>query len=159
MITREEQKKFEARRKEAVDLYNSGGITEQEVADEYGVHKRTIQKWLHAHRKDKKHGLDLIPHAVPECHLTPKQLKELEKYLLKGSFELGFEDGLWTGPRISVLIEKKFGLRYHPESIPRLLHRKLGWSVQRPQTRAIERDEKVVQIWKKTQWPRIQKKP
>jgi transposase len=159
MVTRKEQQRLEERRKEAMMLYETGAWTQKELAIEYHVHKRTIEKWVHNGREDRKHGLDLIPHRVPECHLNQEQLRELEKTLLKGSFELGFEDGLWTCPRISRLIKEKFGQIYHPASVAKVLHRNLGWSVQRPQTRAIERDAKAVQIWKKTEWPKILKKP
>ena len=40
----------------------------------------------------------------------------------------------------------------------RLLH-DLGWSPQKPQRRAAERDEKIIQRWIKHQWPLIKKKP
>ena len=40
------------------------------------------------------------------------------------------------------MIEKEFGVCYHANYISRLLH-DLGWSVQKPETRAIERDEEL----------------
>jgi transposase len=38
------------------------------------------------------------------------------------------------------------------------MHR-LQWSHQKPERRAVERDEQEVERWKRQQWPRIKKKP
>jgi transposase len=35
----------------------------------------------------------------------------------------------------------------------------MGWSPQKPQRRAIERDEAAIQRWIKTDWPRVKKTP
>jgi transposase len=35
----------------------------------------------------------------------------------------------------------------------------LGWSPQKPQRRAAERDEAEIQRWAKEAWPRVKKKP
>jgi transposase len=37
--------------------------------------------------------------------------------------------------------------------------RQLGWSCQRPAGRALERDEKAIQRWKKARWPELKKRP
>jgi transposase len=34
----------------------------------------------------------------------------------------------------------------------------LGFSCQRPERRAIERDEKAIRQWKRVQWPELKKK-
>jgi transposase len=49
-------------------------------------------------------------------------------------------------------------VRYHVDHVGRLLH-SLGWSPQKPQRRAIERNEEKIQQWIKVDWPRIKKKP
>jgi len=35
----------------------------------------------------------------------------------------------------------------------------LGWSVQKPERRALERDEQQIVRWKREEWPRIKKTP
>ncbi|OYV45787.1 MAG: hypothetical protein B7X10_05435, partial [Burkholderiales bacterium 21-58-4] len=35
----------------------------------------------------------------------------------------------------------------------------LGFSVQKPEKRALERDEDVVRQWKRRTWPALKKKP
>ena len=54
------------------------------------------------------------------------------------------------------MIKKEFGVRYHANYISRLLH-DLGWSVQKPETRAIERDEELIRSWLSKDWNRIKK--
>jgi transposase len=54
------------------------------------------------------------------------------------------------------VIEREFGVSYHQNYISRLLH-DLGWSVQKPEQRAIERDEDLIRAWLSRDWPRIKK--
>ncbi len=49
-----------------------------------------------------------------------------------------------------------FGVKYHPDHVGRLLGQ-IGWSCQRPTTRAIQRDEKAIWRWKQETWPRLKK--
>src|SRR5438105_1384210 len=70
----------------------------------------------------------------------------------------GYRTNLWTTARIARLIAEEFGVDYHPNHMGRLMHR-LKWSHQKPERRAIERNEKHIEPWKRQQWPRIKKKP
>src|SRR3972149_1233104 len=78
--------------------------------------------------------------------------------LRKGAEAAGFETDLWPCPRVAQLIFDRFGLRYHVDHIGRLLHA-LGWSPQKPQRRAVERDEDEIRRWVKEEWPRVKKTP
>ncbi|WP_262272535.1 helix-turn-helix domain-containing protein [Microvirga yunnanensis] len=60
----------------------------------------------------------------------------------------GFATERWTLARIAALIEREFGVHYHPRSLERPL-KAHGFSVQRPATRAKERDELVIAVWPK----------
>ena len=46
------------------------------------------------------------------------------------------------------MIRKHFGVRHHPDHVGRLLH-KLDWSPQKPETRALQRDEEAIALWKR----------
>jgi transposase len=65
---------------------------------------------------------------------------------------------LWTCPRVSWLIQRHFGVHYHPAHVSRLLHG-LGFSPQRPTRRALERDEERIRAWIEQDWPRVKKTP
>lgn len=70
----------------------------------------------------------------------------------------GFATQLWTLPRIRLLIEAHFHVRLSESWILRLL-RQLGWSCQRPEGRARERDEAAIRRWKQVRWPQLKKAP
>jgi transposase len=54
------------------------------------------------------------------------------------------------------LIEREFGVTYHPNYLNRLLD-KLGFSPQRPLPQAVEQDRELVQAWLERDFPRIKK--
>jgi len=57
---------------------------------------------------------------------------------------------------VAALIGKLSGVDYHPGHVWRVLGG-LGFSCQRPERRAIERDEKQIGIWKRRTWPALKK--
>jgi transposase len=65
---------------------------------------------------------------------------------------------LWTTQRIANLILDKLGVKYHRNHVGKLL-RQLGWSHQKPERRAIERDEEAIRKWKRDLWPKVKKTP
>jgi transposase len=68
----------------------------------------------------------------------------------------GYRTELWTTQRIADLIERRFGVKYHRNHVGKLLHQ-IGWSHQKPERRAIERDEVAIAEWKRSVWPRVKK--
>ena len=66
----------------------------------------------------------------------------------------GHPSGLWTTRRIAPLIEREFGVAYHPAHVSRILA-DCGWSWQKPARRAIERDEAAIAHWKRYRWVEI----
>jgi hypothetical protein len=69
----------------------------------------------------------------------------------------GFATERWTIERIAALIEREFGVNYHPRSLERPL-KAHGFSVQRPATRAKERDELVIAVWPKREWVALKRR-
>ena len=69
---------------------------------------------------------------------------------------LARETERWTQARVKYVIEREFAVHYHTNYISRLLHN-LGWSVQKPDARAVERDEELIRAWLSKDWPRIKK--
>lgn len=128
------------------------------VAREMGVNAGTVRRWARAFRAEGDAGLAAKPTPGRPPRLDAKQLRRLERLLLKGAKEAGFPTELWTCPRIAALIERDFGVSYHVDHIGRLLQG-MGWSPQKPQKKAVERDEAEIQRWVKVEWPRIKKKP
>ena len=127
-----------------------------DVASMVGVDRRSVRRWKAAYFKDGDKAIKAKPAGRPQ-KLNETAKEELERKLLKGAKAAGFPTDLWTCPRVAQLIRTEFGVRYHVDHIGRLL-RSLGWSPQKPQRRALERDEKEIQRWIKHEWPRIKKK-
>ena len=57
-----------------------------------------------------------------------------------------------------VLIEREFGVRYSEVHVWRLLGQ-LGFSHQKPDRRALERDATAIEEWRKRTWPALKKTP
>jgi len=55
---------------------------------------------------------------------------------------------------VAEVIAKKFGVAYHPDHVWKIL-RSLGWTCQKPEQRARERDEAAIRQWREAQWPGI----
>ena len=80
----------------------------------------------------------------------------LVKKMEEGAIAAGFPTEQWTQARVKKVIEQEFGVHYHQNYISRLMD-DLGWSVQKPDPRAIERDEDLIRAWLRKDWPRIKK--
>jgi len=84
------------------------------------------------------------------------QKERLAEILLKGAMANGYRTDLWTTQRIAEVIEKNFGIRYHRDHVGRVLGQ-MGWTHQKPERRAVERNEEEIERWKREEWPRIKK--
>jgi transposase len=93
----------------------------------------------------------------PAPKLSDAQLAKVKQALLQGAKTAGFETELWTLERVGVVICQLTGVRHHPGHVWKLLRQRLGWTLQRPKPRAIERDEQQVARWVAHEWPRIKK--
>ena len=67
--------------------------------------------------------------------------------LLKGALAGGYPTELWTLGRVAQVIRREFHVRYHPGHLWRVLG-KMGWSCQKPERLARERDEEAVRQWR-----------
>jgi Winged helix-turn helix len=76
--------------------------------------------------------------------LSAAQLAQVEQALLAGTMANGFDTDLWTPERVAVVITQLTGVRYHPSHVWVILRRRLGWTMQRPERRASERDEQAI---------------
>ena len=70
--------------------------------------------------------------------------------------EHGFGTELWTLKRVRALIERLYGVRFSEVHVWRLLGA-MGFSSQKPERRAIERNEAAVVAWKRKTWPALKK--
>tara|TARA_Y100001934_G_C12130983_1_gene667807 strand:+ start:44 stop:457 length:414 start_codon:yes stop_codon:yes gene_type:complete len=81
---------------------------------------------------------------------------QLLALLEQGAEAFGFRGQHWTGPRVAQLIRTHFGVTYHPRYIPSLLNQ-WGWTWQKPQKQASQRDESAIAQWHDQTVPAIKK--
>ena len=148
---------LEKRRRKAIALLR-GGKTYREVARVTRVALSSVVRWEQAYRRDKRHGLAARPTPERPPRLTTAQRERLRQWLLAGPRAAGYTTELWTLRRIANLIETRFGIRYSLVGVWSLLRQGLEWSWQKPERRAIQRDERAIERWKRTTWPHIKKR-
>jgi transposase len=146
----------EARRLRAAELF-AQGRAQAEVARELGVSRQSAHVW---HTRFEEGGVDALRSrgpTGPDPKLSPADLAHIEQALLQGAKSNGFDTDLWTLERVAVVITQLTGVRHHPGHVWSILRRRLGWTLQRPERRAMERDEQAIQHWVAHEWPRIKK--
>ena len=148
---------LQTRRERAIALLQSGK-TYKSIAATLNASISSVVRWAQAHRKDGVKALRPKPAPGRPPLLTPRQKRRLLQLLAQGSLAEGYTTDLWTLPRIAKLIGKHFGTRYHPGHVWRVM-RGLGWTCQKPERRALQRDEQAIARWKTHECPRIKKSP
>ncbi|MFB8044968.1 winged helix-turn-helix domain-containing protein [Streptomyces hydrogenans] len=89
--------------------------------------------------------------------LDDAQVERVRTALKQGAQAHGFEADLWTLERVGLVVELVTGVALSKASVWRLLTGWLGRSLQRPERRAVERDESEIARWIAHEWPRIKK--
>ena len=148
---------LEQRRLRALRLLGEG-FAPVEVARQIGVDRRSVRRWKAAARKGGTPAVAAKPASGRPRRLVARDLTRLRRMLVKGAQAAGLPTDLWTCPRVSWLIQRQFGVHYHPAHVSRLLHG-LGFSPQKPTRRAVERDEQRIRAWIEQDWPRVKKTP
>lgn len=125
-----------------------------EIARRLSVDRRSIHRWLSAFQAQGTEGLAATPATGRPPKLSAPERTKLSRMLLQGATTHGFPTDLWTGPRVIDLVRRRFRVTYHPNHIAKLL-RSLGFSPQKPERRARERNEEAIRGWVHDDWPRV----
>ena len=134
------------------------GKTPAQAAHAVGVARQTVYTWKALLDEGGIDALRAMPGRGRPARLDDEQLQALGRTLLQSPTEHGFGTELWTLKRVGALIERQYGVKFSQTQIWRILGN-LGFSVQKPERRAVERDEDAVQVWKRKTWPALKKKP
>jgi transposase len=156
-MARRDFKGLERRRMRAVRMFERGA-TQAEVHRALKVSRTTASRWGRMWEKEGARGLRAAGRAGRKPNLEAKQRREVERALRRGPRAYGYGTELWTLERVRDVIAQVTGVRYHRGHVWRIL-RQLGWSPQKPTTRARERDEAAIQRWVHETWPRVKKTP
>lgn len=134
------------------------GHKPSEVAKMVGAPRQTVYRWKDVLQVEGIDALRDMSKGGRPALLGAEELGRLQIALMEGPSAHGFGTPLWTLKRVRVFIERQFGVKYSEVHVWRLLGQ-LGFSSQKPERRALERDEAAIEDWKKRVWPGLKKKP
>lgn len=146
---------LERRRRRCARMF-ADGATQAEVAHRLGVSRPTALRWYRAWARNGEEGLRGAGRAGRKPRMSNAQCEQVQQALIEGPLTWGYENELWTLPRVAGVIREVTGIAYHPGHVWRIL-RQLGWSRQKPTTRARERDEEAILRWVHETWPALKK--
>ena len=133
------------------------GIRVIALAAQLDVTRGSVNRWLQWYEAQGIDGLRTAVSPGPTPKLNAAQRAELTAMVEAGPLAAGYASGVWTGPMVGDLVERRFGVRYHKHNIPRLLH-ELGFSLQRPRKRLARADLAAQATWVRETLPAIKKK-
>lgn len=148
---------LEQRRRSVIALLRQN-LSLHEVARRTGCHASSVLRWRDAWRSGGSAALKAKPVPGRPSRLTVEQRACLVGFLTQGAMAHGYRTELWTTQRIAALIERRLGVKYHRNHVGKLLHQ-VGWSHQKPERRAVERNEITIADWKRSVWPTVKKTP
>lgn len=132
--------------------------SQQAIADALGVTPGAVSQWM---RRAREGGVEALKRRVapgPTPKLTDEQREQVPLLLAQGAEAFGFRGEVWTAKRVTTVIRREFGVRYHPNHVGNLL-RAAGWSVQKPVQRASQRNEAAIEAWWTERWPALNRGP
>src|SRR5215475_12253687 len=119
ILTRDE---MESRRLMAAqDLQR--GLSQSQVARKFGVSRTTASRWCRALNGKGLEALRKRRAPGRPSRLDGEQLKEVSGIYQAGPRAAGFESDRWTTMRFAEAIFQRFGIRYDPDHVGRIMHR------------------------------------
>src|SRR6516162_9944114 len=147
---------LEARRRLAVRRVNEGW-KRKDVAAFLGVTPRAVGGWVASHRQAGDDGLKAKSHAGPAPKLTRRREQAVLSWLARSPLAFGYKTDLWTTKRPAEVIAKRYGVRFNPNYLAEWLTER-GYSPQKPEIRAVERDGPAIARRVAEDWPRIKER-
>jgi transposase len=143
----------QSRRMEAAKMF-AAGASRAEVARKLGVSWQTSHTWFKAWRSGGEAALKSKGKPGPAPIFDDSHRQQLAALLAKGPQAHGYDNALWSLPRVRAVVAEQLGIRASTTDIWRLL-RSMRWSPQKPARRARERKENKIREWKEKKWPEI----
>lgn len=141
-VSREEREK---RRLKAAQLFKKG-FTQADVARKLRVSTAAVAHWRKAYRHGGAKALRSKGHTGFPSRLTNTKKRLFKKAILEGPLAHGYETNLWTLPRLSAIMKKVARVKFSEVWTWKIV-RDLGFTPQKPQMRAVQRDEAAIAGW------------
>lgn len=115
-----------------------------------------MSQWLATAREGGRKALYSQPQGT-HAKLTDDPKRLIPDFLGQGPEAYGFRGEVWTCPRVVDVLAQEFGVTYHRDPVSRML-KELGWTPQIPITRASQRDEAAMALWRTNVWPELRRR-
>jgi transposase len=119
LLTRDE---MESRRLLAAQELQRG-LTQSQVARKFGVSRTTASRWNRALSGRGVEALRKRRAPGRPSRLTRDQLAAVTEIYRAGPRSAGFDSDRWTTVRLADAIHARFGVRYDPDHVGRIMHR------------------------------------
>lgn len=154
-IIKRDRKALEERRLRAGKLFRRGE-SQAHIARKLKVTTAAVCTWHAEWNANKRKGLLSKGPTGADPILDAKKKRMLKKAILSGPAKAGYATDFWTLERIRALAKKKLRITLGTTSVWRAVIG-LGFSVQKPERRARERNEKSITDWKLKTFPKLKK--
>jgi transposase len=130
------------------------GQSVSEVADMLSLGEQTVRDYRNQYLL--KGMTSLVYQAPPgrPSKLTTTQRQQLAEWITASPQGSGYTSGGWNTPMIQDLIQRHFGVVYHPHYIATLL-KNMGFSSQKARFVSDHLSEAKRLEWRQTRWPKI----
>lgn len=105
----------------AQDLLN--GVSQSHVARKFGVSRTTASRWSRALGVNGVDALKKRKATGRPPRLTNEQFTGIQEIYLQAPAALGFSANRWTTALMAEAIFGRYGVRYDPDHVGRLMHR------------------------------------
>jgi transposase len=132
----------------------SQGQSVNDVAEMLSVGEQTVRDYRNQYLF--KGMASLVYKAPPgrPSKLTQTQRQQLAQWIKANPQDSGYTSGCWNTPMIQNLIQRHFGVVYHPHYIAILL-KNMGFSYQKARFVSDHLSEAKRLAWRQTRWPKI----
>src|SRR5690348_10566803 len=99
------------------------GVSQSQVARKFGVSRTTASRWNRALHGKGVEALRKRRAPGRPSRLSGDQLRVISEIYQAGPRALGFDTDRWTTVRFADAIHTRFGIKYDPDHVGRIMHR------------------------------------
>ena len=99
------------------------GLSQSQVARKFGVSRTTASRWFRSLSGKGVESLRKRRAPGRPSRLNADQLAGVAEVYRSGPREAGFDSDKWTTARFADAIHARFGVRYDPDHVGRIMHR------------------------------------
>lgn len=142
----------ERRRVRAATLFKKG-VSHAEISRRLGVSPAAVTQWRHAYARGGKKALLSKGHPGFPSKVTPDKRARVKAEILRGPLAHGYPTNLWTLPRLGAVLRKIVRVQFSDAWVWNIV-RDLGFTPQKPQVKAKQRDEQAIAGWRTATLPK-----